>query len=178
MGITCTKLFQRDEEEDWPVADYSSMNSSAADLTGVVCKVVWSPTQPISPVESIVEEQYISPPTIDLKTLSPGVNLVEAQPRQQIIENQKSEVDRKRSHDQLNESYEEQEQENVDANANPKLPATTGSMALVPCQNFKNEICELHGTNLVGVNSQISADLVGVNSAPLALTPSTKALVL
>ena len=207
MGITCTKLFQRDEEEDWPVADYSSMNSSAADLTGVVCKVVWSPTRPISPVESIeqveehylspptidlktlspgvispvqaIEEHYVSPPTIDLKTLSPGVNLVEAQPRQQIIENQKSEVDRKRSHDQLNESYEEQEeQENVDANANPKLPATTGSMALVPCQNFKNEICELHGTSLVGVNSQISADLVGVNSAPLALTPSTKALVL
>jgi len=157
MGITCStcsKLFE--DEEDWPVADYSTMNSSAAaDLS-----CVWSPTRPISPVESLIEQQYMSPPTIDraidltvaLQPLSP-VDQIKAQPRQQIIENQKSEVDRKRSYDslpQLNESYEDEqeEQENMDNANTKKLPA----VALVQC---------------------LDVDLVGVKSAPLALTPST-----
>jgi hypothetical protein len=158
MGVICTKFLQREELKDWPVADYSTMNSSTADLTGCV----WSPTRPISAGESPrIEQQYMSPPTIDraidltvaLQPLSP-VDQIEAQPRQQIIENQKSEVDRKRSNDslpglpQLNESYEdEEEQENMDnANRIKKLPA---AMALVQC---------------------LDVDLVG--------TPSTKALVL
>ena len=157
MGVICTKFLQREELKDWPVADYSTMNSSTADLTGCV----WSPTRPISPGESPrIEQQYMSPPTIDraidltvaLQPLSP-VDQIKAQPRQQIIENQKSEVDRKRSndslpHSQLNESYEDEqeEQENMDANTIIKLPA---AMALVQC---------------------LDVDLVG--------TPSTKALVL
>ena len=139
------------------MADYSTMNSSTADLTGCV----WSPTRPISPGESPrIEQQYMSPPTIDraidltvaLQPLSP-VDQIKAQPRQQIIENQKSEVDRKRSYDslpQLNESYEDEqeEQENMDNANTKKLPA----VALVQC---------------------LDVDLVGVKSAPLALTPST-----
>ena len=154
MGVICTKFLQREELKDWPVADYSTMNSSTADLTGCV----WSPTRPISPGESTrIEQQYMSPPTIDraidltvaLQPLSP-VDQIKAQPRQQIIENQKSEVDRKRSNDslQLNESYvaEQEEQENMDNNVIKKLPA---AMALVQC---------------------LDVDLVG--------TPSTKALVL
>jgi hypothetical protein len=151
MGITCSntcsKLFE--DEEDWPVADYSTMNSSAAaDLS-----CVWSPTRPISPVESLIEQQYMSPPTSSIDLHSPGVTLISSQPRQQIIENQKSEVDRKRSYDslpQLNESYEDEqeEQENMDNANTKKLPA----VALVQC---------------------LGVDLVGVKSAPLALTPST-----
>ena len=155
MGVICTKFLQREELKDWPVADYSTMNSPTADLTGCV----WSPTRPISPGESVprIEQQYMSPPTIDraidltvaLQPLSP-VDQIKAQPRQQIIENQKSEVDRKRSNDSLSE------QENVDnANTIKKLPAAT-CMALVPC---------------------LGVDLVGVIS-PLALTPSSAPLVL